>query len=695
MATILPLTVQQMAERVELLLAGRPFTPEVICFDFFDTLVSRSVPPEDTKKIAALQLADWLQNEIDGDLLYRLRQVVESRLCLQNAVLGHDPEFSIVECARVLAQIVGDILGNRRLSVQQFVELFVDVELAVEKTVQQRNRELCDILCRCRDSGVKIGLLSDFYIPRRYFDNLLSFHGLNQSIDEVFISADYLKTKGHSGRLYRQAQETFGCRAEKMVMIGDNLHADGVMAAKSGFTPLCLQSAREGIVAFRNTKPEDAFESIFQQHCAPVFPEFGLSLFWFTHRLFELAHQDRRRLLFFCSKEGEFLKKLFDRYQDIRFGRPVIASHYLYVSRKATYICSLQGARQEAFAGIFNHYRDVSPIEFLRSLNFSEKQALAICQKAGMEPHQKYANLQENQFFKDLIASQHFTDAYQDHCRMQRENFRSYLDHFGENYRENGLALVDVGWKGSIQNNIYHHFAGQVGVDGYYVGLINPSELRENNRKRGVLFSNAPAHSPYIHVFNNNRSLFEMLLGASHGSADGYFSEEQFAAAGRDAGSAFLEHDRIDYHPSVTIHDLPEERMLFQKEIKPLQQTYSALVEKLTGHYMQGYGRLPTLSWFARNHARMVFMPTGAEVDFYARLYHLENFGIFEFTTFDRQHRPTLRQRFKHLVALKKDPAAYLETGVWPPIILRRLGLDFLTPIDGKKRMRRVFREEP
>jgi len=47
--------------------------------------------------------------------------------------------------------------------------------------------------------------------------------------------------------------------------------------------------------------------------------------------------------------------------------------------------------------------------------------------------------------------------------------------------------------------------------------------------------------------------------------------------------------------------------------------------------------------------------------------------------------------RLRNLFALIQDPSGHLETGVWPPIILRRLGLDFLTWIEGKKRFKTVF----
>jgi hypothetical protein len=87
----------------------------------------------------------------------------------------------------------------------------------------------------------------------------------------------------------------------------------------------------------------------------------------------------------------------------------------------------------------------------------------------------------------------------------------------------------------------------------------------------------------------------------------------------------------------------------------------------------------------------MVFKPSKEEIDFFTRLYHLENFGIFEFTDFQTAGTLSLSQRLYNLKQLIKDPAAYLETGTWPPVILERLGLGFLQPVDGKKRYVRVF----
>ena len=74
--------------------------PAAVCFDFFDTLVGRSVLPEDTKKIASNRLVDQLNCGLTGAELYRIRSKIENRLCLSNQGSGHDAEFNLTELAR-------------------------------------------------------------------------------------------------------------------------------------------------------------------------------------------------------------------------------------------------------------------------------------------------------------------------------------------------------------------------------------------------------------------------------------------------------------------------------------------------------------------------------------------------------------------------------------------------------------------
>jgi HAD superfamily hydrolase (TIGR01549 family) len=700
------ITILQLADNLKKMVAGPGEVPKAICFDYFDTLVFRTVVPEKTKVLAAHQLS-LLLGDISGDLLYNIRRRLEAKLCGESRGRGRDPEFSLPELAARLHRLVDGMAEDLGLLAgeQQFVECFCDIELAVEKQVQRPYPELLELLEWLKKQGARLCLVSDFYIPGNYFQAMLAHHGFQDFFTEVFISVDYGIGKG-SGRLYGEICRQLGCRPEELLMIGDNLHADKRMAEQAGLRALLIdvaaqqrryrqwqeqnRSAGERAIALT-----ESFDRIVAAAADTPFHEMGATLWRFVANLFDRLLAGQVTDVFFCSKEGEFLLRLFNQYQEKMFGGRLIAGHYLVVSRKATFICSLQPLGRESFSRLFDQYRDLSLTEFVLSLNFSGAQLAALTAQLDFDWTLRLAGIQEQEQFRALLTLPLFQEIYERHREEQRQNFLNYLQSFGVDFRTKGLHLVDVGWKGSIQNNIYFALDEAVPVQGYYLGLLSPSGLTDKNRKTGLLFSDYPAHSPFIHVYNNNRSLFEMVLGASHGSADGYFRKENLEAARAERGCSVLRQGLGPLAVAVTVLDLPEERQLFEERIVPLQQLYLTMFEQLTAALIEAHGPPPAPAWFAGQHARMLFRPTGGEVDFFARLYHLENFGLFEFTTFGAKGALPLWQRLRNLFELWKNPAGLLETGVWPPIIFRRLGLAWLQPLDGWKRYRRIFLGQP
>lgn len=700
------ISFSQLAEDLKRMVAGPGKVPKAICFDYFDTLVFRTVVPEKTKVLAAHQLS-LLLGDVSGDLLYAIRRRLEAKLCRESLDRDRDPEFSLAELAARLYGLVDGMSEDLGLLAgkERFVQYFCDIELAVEKQVQRPYPELLELLEWLKKQGVQLCLVSDFYIPAKYFRAMLVHHGFQDFFTEVFISVDYGIGKG-SGRLYGEICRQLGCRPDELLMIGDNYHADKLMAEQAGVRALLVdvadqkqryqqwqgqhRSAGEQTLALTQS-----FDRIVGAAADSPFHEMGATLWRFIASLFDHLLARQVTDVFFCSKEGEFLLRLFTLYQEKMFGGRLIAGHYLVVSRKATFICSLQPLGRESFSRLFDQYRDLTLAEFVLSLNFSRAQLAALTAQLDFDWTARLAGIQDHEQFRALLALPLFQEMYERHREEQRQNFLCYLESFGVDFRTKGLHLVDVGWKGSIQNNIYFALDGAVSVQGCYLGLLTPSGLTDNNGKTGLLFSDYPAHSPFIHVYNNNRSLFEMVLGASHGSADGYFRATELAAAREERGCSVLQQGLGHLAVAVTTLDLPEERRLFEAQIRPLQQVYLAMFEKLTAAIIEAHGPPPEPAWFAGHHARMLFRPTDGEVDFFARLYHLENFGLFEFTTFGAKDSLPLRQRLRNLVELWKNPAGLLETGVWPPIIFRRLGLAWLQPLDGRKRYRRIFTEQP
>jgi len=668
--------------------------PRALCFDFFDTLVYRTVPAEETKQLAANQLARLLDG-ISGQALYELRRDLERRLCTDSVAAGNDPEFNLLDLAAELHGILSRLYPTSPVLTEpeDFSRLFWNLERAVERLVQRPYPEMVDLLAWLQARSIPLCLISDFYVPKACFADFLLLHGLEPFFAEVFISADWRVGKG-SARLYGHVAKSLACTPEQLWMVGDNPHADQKMAESLGIRTFLLEGP--GVDSADSASACAAPLPASRGGAAtgtgpPLFPEMGVSLWLFTARLFTHLYRQQVKNVFFCSKEGEFLLKLFEIYQQRMFGEQRIIGHYLLVSRKATFICSLDPLDTEDFSRLFNSYRDLTLEEFVLCLNFSPRQVEDLQNMLGGEWRVRIPNLQADQRLRQLFALTTFQEMYERQRFEQRANLIDYLRSFPVDIENDGLHLVDVGWKGSIQNNLYHALAGKVMVNGCYLGLLTPSGLTTSNRKVGILFHDYPQPSPFVHVYNNNRSLFEMVLGASHGSADGYFTREQWSVHQTEFARNGSCQQVAGYSLFVATVDLPEERKLYNEHILPLQKSYLAMAEQMTDALVYTQQELPSERWFAEQHARMLFSPSRAEVDFFSGLYHLENFGLFEYANFARKDKLALMQRLKNLNRLRQDPAAILETGVWPPIILRRLGLDFLIPLEGKKRYRRIF----
>lgn len=683
----------------EQLLAGddKP-ADQVFCFDYFDTLIVRDIQPEYTKQLAATLHVKVLNLPLSSEELYAIRQEIEKDLCEKNVASGGELEFYLTDFASTYYKTLQSASGKSLnvFSEDRFRQIILDIEAAVEITVQRPCSESIELLQSLKNAGQTTLLVSDFYLPGSHFQKLLQHFGILELFDHVYISSDHRLAKG-SGRMYAKICDDLGCNPEQILMIGDNPHADIAMAKECGCRTMHIQNPTQQSF-YASWRPQDLVnaEKVVHRFSEVVadegtFQEMAVTLWYFSWLLLEELISKNISNVFFFSKEGEFLKKLFDQLQSDIYGYTVVSSHYLLVSRKATFLASLQPLEEEGFSRLFAHYRDISLRDFLLSLNFEESVAVALCSELQLDFERRISDLQNSPEFKQLKESVKFQQEYEKRRSEQQENFIHYLDSFGVDYKRDGLTVVDVGWKGSIQDNVYHILRGKVAMQGFFLGSLIATEKRENNQKTGLLFDDNPEPSPFFHVFNNNRSLFEMMLGASHGSADGYFTQEQYEQLPQ--GHQRVVQETISTQSGdicVSTLDFPEERALYKERIEPLQKDFLNAALQFNNAYILSGCTAPDPAWFARKHARMVFTPTKTEVDFFEQLYHLENFGIFEYTNFLAGEKLTLKQRLKNLRNIVRDPAI-LESGFWPPIILRRLGLDLYRHIDGRKRLRREF----
>ncbi|PJL09571.1 hypothetical protein B9Y63_00870 [Stenotrophomonas maltophilia] len=627
--------------------------PSVVCFDYFDTLVSRGVHPEDVKRLWAEGIARTFPEGPDGPELYRQRNAREAAHCAIDRGPGLDSEFRASE---VYIELWDANPGLQSMPRTAFTTLALDLEVSLELSTQQLDEQVVGLVRELAAKGIECWLVSDFYLETDVFQRFLAHHGLDTAFKRMFVSCDSFTTKRGNGMYARLLAET-GIAPGRVLMIGDNEHADFNNARAAGLHAIHLDRSRRHahyqVLAERAADLARTRADVNRLLSAGpgVFRELALTLHLFIDRLHARLVREGARDVFFLAREGQFLKRLFDHYQSTRQlqGAVRIRSHYLEVSRRATLLPSLQPLAQETFETLFRQYRRISLNDFLSSLGLQSMSA-ELAERLGVGADAIQDDLPSSEVFARLRADALFQQTYEQERLARRSAFLAYLNAFGADPTAQTLHLVDVGWKGTIQDNISAIVIGAdnglTAVQGHYIGLVASGSASARNRKDGLLFSCVGNTSRNFAVFNENRALFEVVLAADHGSALCY----SFDANGL---------------PVVSHQEFSEES-LFRSKVAPLQaQLWDLFVEldRVFRHHNIPARELERLA--TRAHARMLLQPDQAAIEWFENVYHVENFGVFNHSTFDvGAHQPSFIDKLRFYLSLRRNGVDNL--GFWP-----------------------------
>lgn len=396
------------------------------------------------------------------------------------------------------------------------------------------------------------------------------------------------------------------------------------------------------------------------EQSASPFEDLSLTLYLFTRRLYDAARKDGVEDLFFFAREGLLLQQMFDVLQ-AHEATATIRTHYLKVSRRSTFLLSLRPLDQERFEVLFRQYRRISIAEFLKSLAL-EEYLPELAADLGASPQQfaeRSADLPHDPLFVRLLKQPSFARIYETQRRARSSAFESYVTSFCDGTVPDQLHVVDVGWKGSIQDNVFgwlHNLRGDAArVKGYYVGLVANGSASPVNEKAGLLFSSTSERTAGYHVFNENRSLFEVLLHANHGSAQRYIRT--------GAGDVIVVDDDFEEGPMIETTVKPVADRVMTKFVR-IAELASSL--KVSTHAL--------LALSIERHARMVFQPSRSEIEWMHSVSHVENFGVFEASTFKSRHASRSfvdRLRF----SINVFRSRYRDLGFWPWLTIQERAL--------------------
>lgn len=476
---------------------------DIICVDCFDTLVSRKHTPKYPSLVWCRKMIDYFGLSISVNKLYWLRSgFIE---------VG---DVSYKDGVKALFDYLEEQFGYD-INEQDFYKKSKEFDENAELSEIRINRKLVKQLSNLKGEGKKIFLVSDFYLEKDFFVTLFSKHGILDLFDEIYVSSEVGKTK-FDGTLYDHIKNDY--RDSSFLMIGDNKKSDYIKSQQNGFYAVLYKSLNEKIKRVKDEFKSIKYDKISLREYKKIYRKksksglianYVFSLFDFCERLYKKCVKENINVLYFQSREGQFLQKIFNMYQEDKYRK--IETKYFIASRYSTFLPSLYGKdiNPQTFYSLTMGYKDMSLSIFLKNIQFTEGEIASLNIE---DPDKEIINIADSMELLKLLENETFVSIYSDKVKNSYLEFKKYFDSIFGNNKD--IFIVDAGWVGTMQNNLAEIFKGR-NINGIYIGL-NKYRTTANNKKCGLLWD--IQRTPYsIYTID-----FELILKADHGNVIGY-----------------------------------------------------------------------------------------------------------------------------------------------------------------------------
>ena len=526
---------------------------DVVSFDLFDTLLIRRTHDPDLVKRPVATFISSLATQQGLD--WGWRQVQKQRDEHENALRQHTgQEFEDYEAhyPTFMQQTLDSIFADR--SDQSLLQKVTEYELKMENAMLVPRKEIVDWLVELAELGKRIFVLSDIYLPAGHLRILLEHADLLEHVESVISSADSYLAKA-SGRTYPMLAEKFGLVADQWLHVGDNPISDGFRPHDFGCHALVLndpaESRRKAIAArhffYSRYRPYWKGRAL-QQLMAPLEGEniersglytegynfLGPLIGVFVQTIAERCRKTGITKVFFMSREGSMFKQYWEKAMPYLFPDDDLPEiEYLYVSRVALAgaSCAYQGLTPDNAGIVFlppgnRDFRDVcrvfgfDPALFMPHL---ERHELSV--ETTLSPLHEGFDVSHSRNFKELLKDDQFQQEIRRQSLEKNEALQRYLDDLGF-YDHRDVALVDIGWLGTIQRFFFEsiaHRSDKPNCHGMLFGATRgiPFKTRPDNYVEGIIYERDKfdfASSAILYA----RDLFEEACRAPHATLNGY-----------------------------------------------------------------------------------------------------------------------------------------------------------------------------
>jgi predicted HAD superfamily hydrolase len=477
---------------------------EIVSFDIFDTLILRKYANP-------------------TDMFYHMEYILEEPGFAERRITV---EGELRESARkegreeINYNEIYSVLGNDKAK---------SLELELEYNGCIRNNEMYDIYMWALKLKKTIYFTSDMYLPSAFIKRILKHCGYDQ-YSNLFISSDDYKSKYTSTRFTVIKNLLEPNLYKKFLHIGDNLTSDFIVPKKLGFkafhyTPpkiSCLVSKNisKNVLAFfaeSQTLVSSVFWGIISSRNANNGESYwywfgyqysGLIIYAFCKWLLQELLKEKINDVFFLARDGQIIKKVFDilKPKELR-------SEYMLASRRCLILPSLDNLD-------LNNQLDFFTTAYF--LKYPKDYITRLGSTIDNDLKKKMADYNGGILNRPIYRIPRFKNLINDFFNTVKPELYSiiteekkvlleYMKNIG--FVKPRVAVVDIGWRGNMQNAIVKIFENEQcrpEIYGYYLGTL------ENENKiitKGFILNNGKPESNCASI---NCDIIETFTMADH-----------------------------------------------------------------------------------------------------------------------------------------------------------------------------------
>lgn len=533
---------------------------DVVSFDIFDTLIRRKfASPRDVfhhMKATSHDLSGGIITDFPSIRVHAEKHALEKARSLDLHEVTFDEIYAEIGSLTGLSEDVLVALQN----------------LEIESEVECTDRRIIgyDLYKYALLRKKRIILASDMYLPRYAIEQLLAVGGVDK-FDRMYLSNELKKTK-REGHLFKHILDELELRPEQLVHIGDNPKGDISVPASLGIKTIHVprsmanyhgsndfgrlladagkkswsltKSAIDALVAdrfFDDVGPTSKSSFFGGDPFRFGYSAIGPLMLGFSFWLYREARADRVEKLFFLSRDGLIMKRVFDElFPAAEYG---IETEYLHCSRRMVRVPAMK-SRFDILQPLSRpiHRRPIGRwLEANYGLEASEIPS-DVFQRHGFEGADI---LIDNNVDKDALKAliQDCEDLILSIAADERSALNGYLA--ARNVGLGRHAVVDIGYAGTMQDAL-SSFLG-VQLKGYYLAVFGTSGgVRNQLDLKGFLSQFGSDNDPSLGICTH-RFVYESLVCSSEDSAvrvkrdaDDYSPVGQ-QVPGDDGRKAFIE----------------------------------------------------------------------------------------------------------------------------------------------------------